>query len=553
MEDKAHFSERWFDDNDGSLKEESSDGHEILMKIKKTSNTHDTREHNEYHRDEHDNSDSFTKENSKHLLDSLSLKILCHKAIIQQYYDRDCCKDCCYEEIHNRKSYICKEILKRNSYCDAYRSKIYPHVVDQAKFQVDLSVISIYKELSSLICSEQKSVPRLTNCEMSSPHQEPKVLFSKVERNVGSSVHHSCLLEHTRGDVCLLPTDSPTSNMLRTCLLEKSNDIHENNISETGTIMKSCPLFYLIDTIDIVDESFARKTSALQTNRRLREQQLKNQVKNFFMNNTVILIHEDKQVKVKEMIANIGEIINKNGSSDVTMNNARDQSGYHGLTCVVRDKGNERRLKEKQIRNYLKIFFKNNADLINHEEEIVNQENQTEKMKQMDVDNIKSSKDGTGDEAIEDGKDRPENQGLIDVIPEIFRFVEVRTGTDIVVCPATQQQVLEPFLNRFSAPDNKPSKHDTMAMEFLRLCSMHDYPSKQGPSLLRLAQAGFYYEGNGDELICFSCGVRNRNWSYGDSPNVIHQRLSPGCKFLTEGGDGNVPVPRNQPTEGKSI
>uniref|UniRef100_K1R9N9 Baculoviral IAP repeat-containing protein 3 n=1 Tax=Magallana gigas TaxID=29159 RepID=K1R9N9_MAGGI len=144
-------------------------------------------------------------------------------------------------------------------------------------------------------------------------------------------------------------------------------------------------------------------------------------------------------------------------------------------------------------------------------------------------------------------------QGLIDSHSEIFRFVGIRGTNDIQACPTTQQQVLEPFLNRLSAPDNKPSKHDTMAMEFLRLYSMHDYPSKQGPSLLRLAEAGFYYEGNGNELTCFSCGVCNRNWSYGDSPKEIHQRLSPGCKFLTEeGGDGNVPVPRNQPTEGPS-
>lgn len=210
------------------------------------------------------------------------------------------------------------------------------------------------------------------------------------------------------------------------------------------------------------------------------------------------------------------------------------------------------RIREQQIRNYVEIFFMNKTNIINHEEEKVNGENTTEENKQMDVENGKSIEDGKRDDAIEDGKDQSENQGLVSGIPEIFRFVEVRTGTDIVVCPATQQQVLEPFLNRFSAPDNKPSKHDTMAMEFLRLCSMHDYPSKQGPSLLRLAQAGFYYEGNGDELICFSCGVRNRNWSYGDSPNEIHQRLSPGCKFLSEGGDGNVPVPRNQPTEGRS-
>lgn len=230
--------------------------------------------------------------------------------------------------------------------------------------------------------------------------------------------------------------------------------------------------------------------------------------------------------------------------------NGVEKCSARETTALTNNKG---RIREQQIRNHVEIFFMNRTDIINHEEEKVNGENQTEENKQMDVENGKSIEDGKRDDAIEDGKDQSENQGLVSGIPEIFRFVEVRTGTDIVVCPATQQQVLEPFLNRFSAPDNKPSKHDTMAMEFLRLCSMHDYPSKQGPSLLRLAQAGFYYEGNGDELICFSCGVRNRNWSYGDSPNVIHQRLSPGCKFLTEGGDGNVPVPRNQPTEGKSI
>eukprot|EP00105_Crassostrea_gigas_P044871 XP_019929019.1 PREDICTED: baculoviral IAP repeat-containing protein 7-B [Crassostrea gigas] len=166
---------------------------------------------------------------------------------------------------------------------------------------------------------------------------------------------------------------------------------------------------------------------------------------------------------------------------------------------------------------------------------------------------IETISNGKNDDSIEESTNKLGKQGLIDSHSEIFRFVGIRGTNDIQACPTTQQQVLEPFLNRLSAPDNKPSKHDTMAMEFLRLYSMHDYPSKQGPSLLRLAEAGFYYEGNGNELTCFSCGVCNRNWSYGDSPKEIHQRLSPGCKFLTEeGGDGNVPVPRNQPTEGPS-
>eukprot|EP00105_Crassostrea_gigas_P008996 XP_011423764.1 PREDICTED: uncharacterized protein LOC105325768 isoform X2 [Crassostrea gigas] len=270
----------------------------------------------------------------------------------------------------------------------------------------------------------------------------------------------------------------------------------------------------------------------------------------------MILFHRTLSMLSRCVLKKSNDVINV--SIIGTLNNGRPllclNAPNSAKKCSAREStalnNNNGRVREQKIQDQVKIFFMNNTGIINHEKEDINGENKTEKKIQMDVENVKSIKDGTHDEINDkDGKDQSENQGLIKVIPEIFRFVEVRTGTDIVVCPATQQLVLEPFLNRFSAPDNKPSKHDTMAMEFLRLCSMHDYPSKQGPSLLRLAEAGFYYEGNGDELICFSCGVRNRNWSYGDSPREIHQRLSPGCKFLTEGGDGNVQVPRDQPTE----
>lgn len=272
----------------------------------------------------------------------------------------------------------------------------------------------------------------------------------------------------------------------------------------------------------------------------------------------MILFHRTLSMLSRCVLKKSNDVINV--SIIGTLNNGRPllclNAPNSAKKCSAREStalnNNNGRVREQKIQDQVKIFFMNNTGIINHEKEDINGENKTEKKIQMDVENVKSIKDGTHDEINDkDGKDQSENQGLIKVIPEIFRFVEVRTGTDIVVCPATQQLVLEPFLNRFSAPDNKPSKHDTMAMEFLRLCSMHDYPSKQGPSLLRLAEAGFYYEGNGDELICFSCGVRNRNWSYGDSPREIHQRLSPGCKFLTEGGDGNVQVPRDQPTEGR--
>lgn len=136
------------------------------------------------------------------------------------------------------------------------------------------------------------------------------------------------------------------------------------------------------------------------------------------------------------------------------------------------------------------------------------------------------------------------------VVSVLFPSIEIRPE-EVVVYPATQQLVLEPLLNKFSMPESTPSKHDTMAVEFLRLCTMHDYPSTNGPSLLRLAQAGFYYEGNGNELVCFSCNFRKGSWNYHDSPREIHQRMSPNCKFLSQSGDGNVPIPREESTQGK--
>ena len=169
---------------------------------------------------------------------------------------------------------------------------------------------------------------------------------------------------------------------------------------------------------------------------------------------------------------------------------------------------------------------------------------------------INSSKNVTKSDGLykenHDKENQSEPQGLRDVIPELFQHVEIRPS-EVVAFPATQQLVLGPFLNKFTSPDSAPSKHDTMAVEFLRLCTMHDYPSTNGPSLLRLAQNGFYYDGNGNELICFSCGVKIRNWKYDDSPPEIHQKASPTCRFLLDSGDGNVPVPREDIHEGKTF
>ena len=220
-----------------------------------------------------------------------------------------------------------------------------------------------------------------------------------------------------------------------------------------------------------------------------------------------------------------------------------DQNGNQVDISCEKISLKQRESIRKQVENLVKNFFKTR-------QEMISENNQKEK-NHIDDENHVTIKEHLHKETY-CKENKSENSGLLDVVPEIFNYVEIRPS-EVVAYPATQQHILEPFLNKFTSPDSAPSKHDTMAVEFLRLCTMHDYPSTNSPSLLRLAQNGFYYDGNGTELICFSCGVKIRNWKYDDSPREIHLKASPTCRFLLDSGDGNVPVPREDIHEGKPL
>ena len=47
-----------------------------------------------------------------------------------------------------------------------------------------------------------------------------------------------------------------------------------------------------------------------------------------------------------------------------------------------------------------------------------------------------------------------------------------------------------------------------------------------------VAQAGFYYTGPHDRVVCPFCGGRVFNWARGDSPLGEHVRLFPHCPFV---------------------
>lgn len=45
-----------------------------------------------------------------------------------------------------------------------------------------------------------------------------------------------------------------------------------------------------------------------------------------------------------------------------------------------------------------------------------------------------------------------------------------------------------------------------------------------------MAHAGFYFEGQGDSVRCYSCGLRLSDWKSNDDPVTRHVHASPACK-----------------------
>ncbi|XP_071160531.1 baculoviral IAP repeat-containing protein 2-like [Mytilus edulis] len=80
----------------------------------------------------------------------------------------------------------------------------------------------------------------------------------------------------------------------------------------------------------------------------------------------------------------------------------------------------------------------------------------------------------------------------------------------------------------------KPPLKDAMEYEGTRLSTFATFPDISGIYATKLASAGFYYLGKGDEVVCFKCKIAHKNWKRHDSPAEIHKRISPLCDFITQ-------------------
>lgn len=65
-----------------------------------------------------------------------------------------------------------------------------------------------------------------------------------------------------------------------------------------------------------------------------------------------------------------------------------------------------------------------------------------------------------------------------------------------------------------------------------RLETFTEWPPGIKQTPLELAQAGFYYLGKSDQVICFSCELGLKHWKEQDNPWEDHAKCSPNCEFL---------------------
>ncbi|CAC5380852.1 BIRC2_3 [Mytilus coruscus] len=86
------------------------------------------------------------------------------------------------------------------------------------------------------------------------------------------------------------------------------------------------------------------------------------------------------------------------------------------------------------------------------------------------------------------------------------------------------------------------SVEEKMQYEMLRVQTFQDLPATCHASPLRLARTGFFSTGINDEVVCFSCGVRYKNWQKRDDPMEIHRRISPECRMVNRRETRNIPI-----------
>lgn len=113
-----------------------------------------------------------------------------------------------------------------------------------------------------------------------------------------------------------------------------------------------------------------------------------------------------------------------------------------------------------------------------------------------------------------------------------------RRSTDNVPIDADQlDQILPPRSSDVCGHnpndnDNEQIKYPEYRYEINRVHSFKQWPQALTPTKNDFNETGLFYTGNGDKVICFSCGLGLKDWEAGDEPLTEHARWTSGCLYL---------------------
>ncbi|CAM4602863.1 E3 ubiquitin-protein ligase XIAP [Lepidochelys kempii] len=88
--------------------------------------------------------------------------------------------------------------------------------------------------------------------------------------------------------------------------------------------------------------------------------------------------------------------------------------------------------------------------------------------------------------------------------------------------------------------DSMYPRNPAMCSEEARLKSFHNWPAYAPLTPKELASAGLYYSGVDDQVECFCCGGKLKNWEPFDRAWSEHKRHFPRCFFVLGHDVGNV-------------
>ncbi|XP_076113477.1 death-associated inhibitor of apoptosis 2-like isoform X1 [Mytilus galloprovincialis] len=127
---------------------------------------------------------------------------------------------------------------------------------------------------------------------------------------------------------------------------------------------------------------------------------------------------------------------------------------------------------------------------------------------------------------IKELKEHPKTRQWINKLVKTFYHIPRTVVQTYVLNPQNYSNFIKEQTTGLTS-----SLKESMQFEWCRLASFANYPNTK-ISVIRLAEAGFHYEGNENEVVCFFCGLKYKNWKSNESPVQIHKDNAPQCSFV---------------------